>query len=140
MGLDFGGLAALDAANKVVGRELQLGHIADTGDGTVRQMICDRMYGLIPSCTSRLQIRVASAATMAGITPATITTTSLSPTGYSPGTNGSYVIMQVGYLSPYGVSFIGPGLSPISYQVPTFMITSTTVFQNEPSSSSVPGS
>ena len=68
-------------------------------------------------------IYAGSGASFSTIPVATVSGTTLSPTSYSTGTNGSLVVLQVAYKTPFGIPFTSVG---------AFMLTSTTVFRNEP--------
>ena len=112
-----------DAATKSAGREIQIGHIRSNTDSAVRTFICGQLGGITADCTSALMIYAGSGASFSTIPVATVSGTTLSPTSYSTSTNGSLVVLQVAYRTPFGIPFSSVG---------AFMLTSTTVFRNEP--------
>ena len=112
-----------DVATKDAGREIQIGHIRSNTDSAVRTFICGQLGGIMPNCKSSLMIYAGSGASFSTIPVAAVSGTTLSPTSYSTGTNGSLVVLQVAYKTPFGIPFSGVG---------AFTLTSTTVFRNEP--------
>lgn len=141
-GMNFGEVGALEAASRHAAREMQLGKVVDIGNTTIRNMICADMVGLVPDCQSALQIYVKSGTTFAAIPPATFSGTTMSPTTYDPGTNGSYMVLQVAYVTSMGPSIFGTTglLGPLGLRinVSPFLIASTVVFRNEPAAATGP--
>ena len=121
LGVNLMALGVLNAATKEAGRQIQIGAIRGSSDSDVRTLICNYMSSLAPSCSSTLMIYVASGATFGAVQAATVVGTAFSPVAFSPGTNGSSVLMQVAYRIPFGLA-----------DVKDFTLTSTTVFKNEP--------
>lgn len=121
-GFNLMALAALNAATKDAGRQIQIGAIRGTSDSAVRTLICNRMAIAVSSCNS-LVIYAVSGPTFGAsqATPAAWTT--LPPASFSPGTNGDSVVLQVAYTSPLGLSMTNIGNS---------VLAATTVFKNEP--------
>jgi Flp pilus assembly protein TadG len=122
-GANLMALGLLDYATKDAGRQLQIGNMRDASDAAVRTWICGYVSSIVPSCQAALMISVASGATFSVVPAATVTGTSLSPTGFSPGLPGNAVVLQVACNSPFGLGLANPG---------SFMLTATTVFLNEP--------
>ena len=112
-----------DIATKDAGRQIQIGSIRSNTDSAVRTFICGQLGGIVADCKGALMIYAGSGASFSTIPVATVSGTTLSPTSYSTGTNGSLVVLQVAYKTPFGIPFTSVG---------AFMLTSTTVFRNEP--------
>ncbi len=124
-GANLMALGLLDYATKDAGRQLQIGNlnVRTTTDAAVRTWICGYVSSIVPSCQTALMIYVASGVTFSTVPSATVTATSLSPTGFSPGLPGNAVVLQVACNSPFGFGLANSG---------GFLLTATTVFLNEP--------
>lgn len=122
-GANLMALGLLNYAAKDAGRQLQIGNMRDASDAAVRTWICGYVSSIVPSCQTALMIYVASGATFSVVPAATVTGTSLSPIGFSPGLPRNAVVLQVSCNSPFGLGLANPG---------SFMLTATTVFLNEP--------
>lgn len=129
-GTNLMALGLLNYAAKDAGRQLQIGNMRDASDAAVRTWICGYVSSIVPSCQTALMIYVASGmiyvasgATFSVVPAATVTGTSLSPIGFSPGLPRNAVVLQVSCNSPFGLGLANPG---------SFMLTATTVFLNEP--------
>ena len=113
---------AMDAAAHRAARQIRIGAARGTSDSVVRNMICTQMANLASPC-SALQIYVTSGPSFGSLQAAAVSGTTLSKTGFNPGVNGNYVLLQVAYTSPAFVSLAGQMAS-------TFLTTVT--FRNEP--------
>lgn len=123
VGINLMAMAMLNATTKEVGRQIQIGAIRGSSDAPVRTYVCSRMGVLVPNCSTTLQIYAASGPTFGVVPVATVTQTKLSLTGFSPGSSGSSVLLQIAYVNPLGLSLAN---------ITSFMLASTTVFKNEP--------
>ncbi len=122
-GLNIMAMGVLNVATKEAGRKIQIGAIRGTSDSEIRTLICGYVSALVPSCQNALMIYAASGATFSGVAAATVVGTAFSPAGFSPGSAGSSVVLQVACNSPFGMSLTN---------ATNFMLTATTVFRNEP--------
>ena len=111
---------SLDVATDLGGRQIRVGTIRGTSDSALRSAICAQLGGVAVNCAT-LQIYVTSGASFAALSPAVVSGGNLSKTGFTPGVQGNYVLVQVAYPTPTPFQ-----LAPV---VATFL--STTVFINE---------
>jgi Flp pilus assembly protein TadG len=121
--------ATLDNATRDASRNILIGASGYTSSGvssTFITAVCNEMAGLIPNCSTNLQVYVDSETTFAGITPATASGATLSTTGYTIGGASSCVIVQTAYNRPY-IPFIGRWVSGGS-----LLLMSTIAFKIEP--------
>ena len=126
IGLQLFTQSTMDAAVQAGARQIRIGLQRGTSDAGVRSVICG-MMAADPLVCANLQIYVASSGNIAALgsfaslTPATVSNGTLSKTGFSPGTSGSYVLLQVAYTTT--------ALLPFMPTPPTFL--ATVVFENE---------
>lgn len=125
--LEFLTQVVLDQAVAAGMRQVQMG--TATTASAVTTAICGNIYsGLIPSCTSNIQLYVVSGTAFSSLPVATISSAGvMSPTTFAAGSSGSDVLMQVTYARPYFFSL----LSTISGSKVHALI-STVAVQNEP--------
>ena len=122
-GLNIMALGVLNHATKEAGRKIQIGTIRGTSDTEVRNLVCGYVSTIVPSCHITIMIYAASGPTFSAVAAATVVGTAFSPASFSPGSAGNAVVLQVACNSPFGMSLTN---------VAGFMLTATTVFQNEP--------
>lgn len=121
--------ATLDNATRDAARNILLGTY-QKGGNTISDFttaVCNEMGGLIPSCTSNLQVYVNNASSFSGLSAQSASGGSLSNAGtFSMGTASAHVIVQTAYNRAY-IAFIGRYVSGGS-----LLLISTIVFQTEP--------
>ncbi|HEY0203399.1 MAG TPA: TadE/TadG family type IV pilus assembly protein [Acetobacteraceae bacterium] len=122
-GMNIMAVGVLNFATKEAARKIQIGTIRGTSDSAVRTVICDYVSAIVPSCQTALMIYAASGPTFSAAAAATVVGTAFSPAGFSTGTAGDSVVLQVACNSPFGMSLTNTA---------NFMLTATSVFQNEP--------
>ncbi len=122
-GMNIMAMGVLNFATKEAARKIQIGTIRGTSDSDVRTLICGYVSAIVPSCQNALMIYAASGPTFSAAASATVVGTAFSPAGFSTGTAGNAVVLQVACNSPFGMSLTNAA---------NFMLTATTVFQNEP--------
>ena len=111
---------SMDLATLSAARQIRVGAQRGTSDATTRAWICNQMATLSLSC-SNLQIYVTSGTSFGALTKATVSGGTLSHTGFSPGSAGAFVLVQVAYPLT--------ALLPFMPSPPTFL--ASAVFQNE---------
>jgi Flp pilus assembly protein TadG len=136
--------ATLDNATRDASRNILLGTYQQNGSGdaanlgTFKTAVCNEMGGLIPSCTSNLQVYVNNAASFSSLSAqsgsggalANNGTFSICQTADCPSSGASgvsrHVIVQTAYNRPYIPDIVGyfPGTN--------LLLISTIVFQAEP--------
>lgn len=120
--------ATRDAArNILLGTYQQNGQTSATNKTNFTTAVCNEMGGLIPSCTSNLQVYVNNASSFSGLSAQSGSGGSLNNAGtFSMGTASAHVIVQTAYNRAY-IAFIGRYVSGGS-----LLLISTVVFQTEP--------
>lgn len=127
IGLEFLTQVVLDQAVAGGVRQVQMGKATTASSVTIA--ICGNIYsGLVPSCTTNIQLYLTSGTAFSALTLATVNSAGvMSPTTFSAGTSGSDILMQVAYARPYLFSM----LSTIAGSKVHALI-STVAVQNEP--------
>lgn len=121
--------ATLDNATRDASRNILLGTYQKGGNtiSDFKTAVCNEMGGLIPSCTTNIQVYVNYGASFSALAAQTGSGGTLTNNGtFSMGSASSYVIVQTAYNRPYIPDIIGyfPGSS--------LLLISTVVFQTEP--------
>ena len=121
--------AILDNAVARASRLIRTGQIQLAGGAVApfNAQICNDV-GTVVDC-SILQVKVTSAATFAALSTAVVSDGHgvLTGTGFSPGTSGQDVVVQVAWNRPYYVVWFGNFVNPGGTQ----LMVSTTAFRNE---------
>jgi Flp pilus assembly protein TadG len=121
--------STLDNATRDASRNILLGTYqkASSGLSTFTSAVCGEMAGLIPSCTTNLQVYVNSGASFSAISAQSGSGGTLAGNGtFTMGSASSYVIVQTAYNRSY-IGFIGRYVSGGA-----LLLISTVVFQTEP--------
>jgi Flp pilus assembly protein TadG len=118
--------SVLDNAARDASRLIETGQIQNGGGSATpfTTQLCNDVGTLIPC--SKLQYNVQSASTFAALNT-TITTNgsgTMTGTGFSPGTDGQDVLVEVGYYRPTIIPWAG------KYLYPNELLISTVAFQN----------
>ena len=121
----------LDNATREAARQIEIGKVQNSGDttgsGLFKTTLCNNLGGLIP-CNGLQWFVQSSTVGFSSLTPAGSTPSgNLGSTGFTPGTQKSYVLVQVGYAQPY----IIPALARISSATGNLLLVSTVAQQNE---------
>lgn len=116
-------LSTLDNAARDASRLIRIGSVTETA---FKNAVCAKASPFIP-CAGIIY-NVQSGTSFAGLTPATTSTTgTLSKTGFSAGSAGSEVLLQLGYSKP---SYISGLLGAAGFGGNILLLTTLT-FQNE---------
>jgi len=121
--------ATLDNATRDASRNILLGTYQKGGNtiSDFKTAVCNEMGGLIPNCTTNIQVYVNNGSSFSALTAQSGSggTLTNSPT-FNMGSASSYLIVQTAYNRPYIPDIIGyfPGTS--------LLLISTIVFQTEP--------
>lgn len=121
--------ATLDNATRDASRNILLGTYqkAGSGLGTFTSAVCAEMAGLIPNCTTNLQVYVNNGASFSAISAQSGSGGTLTGNGtFNMGGASSYVVVQTAYNRSY-IAFIGRYVSGGA-----LLLISTVVFQTEP--------
>jgi len=121
--------ATLDNATRDASRNILLGTYqkAHSDISTFTSAVCGEMAGLIPSCTTNLQVYVNSGPNFSAISAQPGSGGTLVGNGtFTMGSASSYVIVQTAYNRSY-IGFIGRYVSGGA-----LLLISTVVFQTEP--------
>ena len=107
MGLSTFYQSTLDDAVRIAARQIAIGNILASGRSSFVTSICNEFAVLQPSCTTNLQVYVASAREFSGIAIATVGPAGvLSNSGFAPGTASSDVVIEVAFTPPYAIPMV----------------------------------
>ena len=128
LGLTLMQQAALDRAVLKEARLIRTGVITASGENTFKANLCADLSAVM-TCGD-IQYNVASGSSFASLSAAvpSSSTSRMTTTGFSPGSSGSDVIVQVGYTRKVAV----PLAASVVGQNGTLLIYSSVAFQNEP--------
>ncbi|HXP30741.1 MAG TPA: TadE/TadG family type IV pilus assembly protein [Stellaceae bacterium] len=118
--------SVLDNATRDAGRLIQTGQVQSAGGAATpfTNQLCNDVGTLIP-CGS-LQYNVQSAASFSALTTTVASTNgTMTGTGFSPGTSGQDVLIQVGYYRPTIIPWAA------KYLYGSRLLISTVAFQND---------
>ena len=122
--------SALDTDTQDASRLIMTGQVQTGGGiGSFTSKLCGDVGPLISNCASTVQINVQASAALANFSPTVKTNGAgtMTPTQFTPGTAGQYVLVQVGYNRPYLIAWVGSVLGVKNAS----LLVSSAVFQNE---------
>jgi len=121
----------LDNATREAARQIEIGKVQNSGDsdgsGLFKTTLCNNLGGLIPCNSLTWNVQFSSVGFSSMTAAGSDSTGHLTATGFSPGSQKSYVLVQVGYTQPY----IVPALARISSSTGNLLLVSTVAQQNE---------
>lgn len=120
VGLSLFTQVVLDNATNAAARQIQIGSTTGASLSTVRALICSKTFYLVPSCTSNLQIYATSATTFSGLVSPTFSGSTMTPTTFTPGGSGSYVLLEVAYKRPFSLPMASTVTGKFSISVVAF--------------------